>query len=438
MKIYRLWLLTLVCKLVLALFLPLSSDESYYWVWSQHLRLSYYDHPPTIAYLIALGNLLGDWNQILRFPTVLLGHLTILVWFEILKPYLDEKKQIPWFWLMVLNPLAGWGSILALPDTPALFFWSLSLLCGVRWVETKKYSWAFAFGSALGLGFLSKYHIVLIVPPLLAWFLYEKKWQGIPFGQYMAIIVSGLFFCLPVLLWNYQNDFISFKFQLQHGLGAKKYHFEWTLTYVLSQIGLLFPTTLYFLFKKNPKPQLSWMAYVGWFPILFFFFSSFKGRAEGNWPILAYPTLYSLAVIQANQIKWAKGTAITWAVCLALVLSEVFFRWVPIQKDGFKTSEFYRYDGWIPIYEKYQPFYASTFQMASTLSYKLKRPVYKMAGVGRKDFYDFLPEAKGPNQKFYLAAHIWDNFLGTTVDNYNMTNIIRLEEPMVLMELTPK
>ncbi len=45
----------------MAAVLPLSFDEAYYWLWSKHLALSYYDHPPVIAYAIRAGTLLfGD------------------------------------------------------------------------------------------------------------------------------------------------------------------------------------------------------------------------------------------------------------------------------------------------------------------------------------------------------------------------------------------
>src|ERR1051326_2485110 len=41
--------------------LPLSFDESYFWLWSKHLALSYYDHPPLIALSIRAGTLVfGD------------------------------------------------------------------------------------------------------------------------------------------------------------------------------------------------------------------------------------------------------------------------------------------------------------------------------------------------------------------------------------------
>ena len=33
---------------------PLSGDEAYYWEWSRRLALSYVDHPPLVAWTIAL------------------------------------------------------------------------------------------------------------------------------------------------------------------------------------------------------------------------------------------------------------------------------------------------------------------------------------------------------------------------------------------------
>ncbi|NIM03005.1 glycosyl/arabinosyl/mannosyl transferase, partial [bacterium] len=34
------------------LYMGLGDDEVYHWVWSNHLALSYYDHPPMVAYVI--------------------------------------------------------------------------------------------------------------------------------------------------------------------------------------------------------------------------------------------------------------------------------------------------------------------------------------------------------------------------------------------------
>ncbi|MBC7674277.1 MAG: glycosyl transferase, partial [Polaromonas sp.] len=46
-------------RLLLAAWLPLFPDETYYWEWSRHLAAGYYDHPPAIAVLVAMGARLG-------------------------------------------------------------------------------------------------------------------------------------------------------------------------------------------------------------------------------------------------------------------------------------------------------------------------------------------------------------------------------------------
>jgi hypothetical protein len=46
-------------RLLYALLLPLSPQEAYYWVFSLHPALSYFDHPPLTAYTIYLLPIFG-------------------------------------------------------------------------------------------------------------------------------------------------------------------------------------------------------------------------------------------------------------------------------------------------------------------------------------------------------------------------------------------
>ena len=48
--------LTLV-RLVVAATVPLSPDETYYWVWSRALAAGYLDHPPMVALWLRAGTL---------------------------------------------------------------------------------------------------------------------------------------------------------------------------------------------------------------------------------------------------------------------------------------------------------------------------------------------------------------------------------------------
>ena len=50
----------------------LGDSESYYWCWSQRLALSYYDHPPAVAWLIRLfTDIGGDTSLWVRMPSVI-------------------------------------------------------------------------------------------------------------------------------------------------------------------------------------------------------------------------------------------------------------------------------------------------------------------------------------------------------------------------------
>ena len=49
--------------------MPPFDDELYYWCWSRDLQLSYYDHPPLVAYMIrGATELFGDSIFVLRLP----------------------------------------------------------------------------------------------------------------------------------------------------------------------------------------------------------------------------------------------------------------------------------------------------------------------------------------------------------------------------------
>src|SRR6201996_6272353 len=59
-------------RLVAAAWTPLTFDEAYYWMWSQHLAGGYYDHPPMVAYVIRAGTLLaGDTELGVRLVSIL-------------------------------------------------------------------------------------------------------------------------------------------------------------------------------------------------------------------------------------------------------------------------------------------------------------------------------------------------------------------------------
>jgi 4-amino-4-deoxy-L-arabinose transferase-like glycosyltransferase len=404
LKFRNIWLISLFIKIALSVWLPLSNDEAYYWVWSKHLQLSYFDHPPMVSWLFWLGQWTDFAGQAIRIPAVILAHCTLLVWYKILRPYLTDEQMKFWLVFVLLSPFLGAGSLIVTPDLPLVFFWSLALLTLQQMLARKTLLSYVIFGAVLGLGFCAKYHMVLFVPIAWIWLAYSGRWREIKFQFLPLAVLAGLVFCFPVWFWNMQNDWVSFKFQLSHGLEGKKWLASYPLEYLLGQIALLFPVVLYFATRRREPRDLKWLHPFVWLPLLFFFYTSFKAHVEANWPVIAYPSALSLAVLNQRNSRAMRYTGLFWGFALLIVLSQIAHPWIPLKPDQLKTSEFTRFDELDRASRELQPFFASTYQMAAALSYKQGRMIYKMQGMNRRDFYDFLPMSMPQTQVFYLGA----------------------------------
>lgn len=200
-------------RLCIASIPTLLPEEAYHWNFAKHLSLSYYDHPPMMAWLIWLSTgLLGDGVVAVRLPFLVLGAATQWV------AYLTARRMFGpaaglWacaLWALMPVPLAFPCG--AFPDGPLLFFTSLFLHACVRCLFEIRGCWLPA-GAAAGLGLLSKYTGVLPTAGAALFFLLRPRR---PTGSLLrllgASLLAGALF-LPVVLWNAQHEWASFKFQ---------------------------------------------------------------------------------------------------------------------------------------------------------------------------------------------------------------------------------
>jgi 4-amino-4-deoxy-L-arabinose transferase-like glycosyltransferase len=397
------WLAALAVKTVLAIWLPFSNDESYYWVWGHHPQLSYFDHPPMVGWLFWLGSWLEAFGNAARLPGVWLGHATLLIWNAILKPFLSARQLTLWLGFVLFSPFLGVGSLIVTPDVPLLFFWSLSLLIFLTLLEKPTAGLYAAFGASLGLGFCSKYMIVLFVPTAIAWILWSRKWREVKWAYVPLTIVTGLVFCAPVIYWNWQNEWASFAFQLNHGLVSKRWHNLIPVEFVAGQVGILFPIVVVLaLLRREPK-EARFLHFFGWLPLAFFFYTSFKAPVEANWPIMAHPAILSLAFMNATSLRWIQITAAVWIAASALLVSHVAHPWLPIDQRKLKTYEFTRFDVILPVAETEPRLFLGSYQMAADISYKQRRQIYKLGGLNRRDFYDFTPQSYPDDDRFVVV-----------------------------------
>lgn len=388
-------------KILLGLWVPVFSDEAYYWIWSKHLQLSYFDHPAMVAWLIHLNSYFfsTDSNLTIRFSFILLSTLTLIIWLKIFSDKkVAENQNLIFLLLLCLNPMLGVGSILATPDVPLVFFWSLSYLFFIRVISSKpiqNYIW---LGICLGLGFCSKYHVVLFVLSGLIALLVNQNYKKIRIQGVLLTVFFGFIATLPVIAWNYQNNWASFLFQLKHGFGRPTYKMEWTWGYLVGQFLLISPMIFISLCKK-PFATLDKIFSIS--QLIFFLTSSFKAVVEANWPIAAHNHAIK-NYVETDPTK--KSLFITfgyWGLVYFLIALVLL---IPSQREkiflGQKNS--YSLEALSKDLKSYSPLYGPTYQVSSLLSWNLQRDVPKLKGLSRYDFFDSLPRSIPHEKEFYV------------------------------------
>ena len=303
-------------RLIYINLIPLAPQEAYYWNYSRHLALSYFDHPPLQAWIIFLTTKIGASEFSVRLACPILAFFSGLFCFKIGKQLFNTKIGFYFFLLLNLILIFNIGSVIFTPDAPLLFFWILSFyfFCKII-IENKPYYW-YPLGASLGLAMLSKYTAIFIPISILTFLLLSKPhrfWLARK-EPYLAVIIS-LLVLSPVIIWNAWNDWASFAFQTSRRAGELvSFSIKDFFGYLGSQLGLVSPLIyagiIYALFKigkegLKSKNQVS-LALFSWSaPILIFFtLVSFKYWVKINWVVPGYVTaLLALAVIYFKKVE---------------------------------------------------------------------------------------------------------------------------------------
>ena len=210
-------------RLVYAGAIELRTDEAYYWTWSKESVLAFLDHPPGIAWLIRFGTaIFGDTNLGVRFGGIVAMLVTQLLLVDIVRRVTHDFRAMVFAALMPEAALY-YGLLMAkvAPDTAMIplavaMLWSL-----VRLHESGNGRWWLAAGLFAGLAMLSKFTVIMLLPAVLAFALvpdWRRRWLVSPYPWAAALIAVIVF--APVLIWNYQHDWASFRFQFVIGLAS--------------------------------------------------------------------------------------------------------------------------------------------------------------------------------------------------------------------------
>lgn len=336
---YSLWFLV---GLIQASITELLDDEAYYWVFSRFLDWGYFDHPPMTALLIKIGYSIFHNELGVRLLMVVLS--TATVW--IAEKLLREKQPFVFYTVCFSLAVLQIGGLLAVPDVPLMFFTALFFLQYQKFTKATSFSNTILLGVITALMMYSKYHAVLIVFfTLISNIALFRKWQ-----TYIAGLVA-LFLFIPHLWWQYQHDWISFRYHLFES-NVNPYKISYTTEYILGQLLIAGPLAgfifWYALFRYHTTSSMERaLKFTGIGIFIFFLASSFRGRVEANWTA---PAIIPLLVISHQYLlkhvglrKWVYRLMIATVILVLFVRIIMVVDIVPAQAVA---ERFHQYKEW--------------------------------------------------------------------------------------------
>ena len=217
-------------------------DEAYYWLWGQHPALSYYDHPPLLAWVQAgFTATLGRSPFTLRLPNLFSNAVLFFTYYRITR-YLYGEKAKAAFWMVVLlllsSPLyflflaLAWHDHLLIALSLGSAFLFITFLDGYgldgdrndRSGETWR---LYSAAGLLGLAALCKYNAVFVGGGFAAAMIANPQLRSLGRDRrfYLAIAITGSAL-IPIGLWNLSNDFQSFRYYVDRSVAAGHFHFS--------------------------------------------------------------------------------------------------------------------------------------------------------------------------------------------------------------------
>lgn len=278
----------------------LGVDEAHYFLYARHLDWSYVDHPPLVGWTHwPLYKLFGTNEFLVRLPAILIFAAVSLLLYRWVLSF-SRSPAVAFLAVVAVNSsfILNIMSLMLLPDCFLLLF-IFPLMTTIRAIAAaergrERTGDYLMLGFLLGLAGLAKYTAVLFIPPLFVYLLLKKRWDLLLAPRMYLAAGIALMVISPVLFWNLQHDFISFRYQGGHVLAATAPSLKSFLVSLLAQFGAYSPLLFIVAFAglarawKDDDDRLRLAVLFGVTILLFFFYSSLYERTLPHWPSLFY------------------------------------------------------------------------------------------------------------------------------------------------------
>ena len=323
-----------------------------HWVWSRYLSLSYYEHPPMIAFAIRLITLIAGNSEIaLETGAQFYNLLILFLIYRMTYPFFGGQNAIITLILLCSTAYFSLGTVFIHITQPFLICWVLGLWLILKYYQSPSAKWLLLLGIVAGFGALSKYIMLLLYLGLFFHSLIYREARVLLKNPWLYVAGSiSLLIFTPVLVWNFQNDWISFRFQFGRGMQGA----DFGANFVFFTVGhlLLFSPIWSVLsfsglkigrenFVIGTKPSAVLLV-LSLYPLFFFSIMSFRGTiADPHWMNLTYIGLMILlGSVLCTKVKdftrnllLAVGLFVN-AIIIALAVAHTFYPlydWQPFE-----------------------------------------------------------------------------------------------------------
>lgn len=336
---------------IIAFWLPPGFDEAYYYIYTQHLDWSYFDHPPLVAFTTGIGVwLTGVVSQFtIRIGSLLTYSASLYFLYRATIHLFSIRAGLLTLAIASIIPIFQiCFGILTLPDVPLMFFWSLTLWVAAceffpRDLSPYRPTYRLAIiGLLVGLACLGKYHGLLLGFGLVGFCLTSRQHRS-AFGSPWTLLSILLFLVAfsPVLYWNWLHDWVSFRFQGNRGVPNRSYSVPNAVKTGLLAAAYLFPTFGLPLWWVSLKSSVSTIrsrfpasptTLVLWLSVPTFLIFTFIGGYQQILPSWTMPGFFALTPLLGWQAtrwnltwmkRWLMGSAIAITTLLLVALLHV-------------------------------------------------------------------------------------------------------------------
>lgn len=389
----------------------LMPQDAYYDFYAQHLDLSYYDHPPMIAYLLRIfTTVFGKKVFVLKLADSTVAWLSVLAFYALAKRFLSLHKARYGLLLLLSTFMITILSLISTPDVPLILCWTITLIFLRSAVfESKKKYWIWA-GIMTGLSFDSKYTAVFLIIGLVGFLLISNKYRKFLFSRWFVFyLLCFAVTILPVVIWNARNGFASFKFQSEGRVDSMEgFHISFSDFggVIGHQSAILMPLLLFsffyllyrlirkysWKFTRIPDDQLFLLSFL--VPLfLGFLCLSFFYWVKINWMMPAYISGIIWLCRYWNK-RWIRIQLIFSLLLHIALAAEVIFYLVPVRSDDtwFGWTAFAQQVKTIRAdYPKAFIFSSDDYKTSAVLNFFLDEMVYSKNVVGERALqFDFI------------------------------------------------